>query len=860
MTEYKYRHLITQPRQHLLSLHSGLIDRERGQAMLRVVAVAIVAIYLLFSFGSIAHFSPYFLLAYGATGIYSIAMWIHTLRAKHFSPLRRLLNNVVDATVLGYMMIHTGEVGAVLSALYVWVTIGNGFRFGNKALAISTILNLISFSIVVNVSDFWQQHPKFSASVFFTLIVIPIYAAHLINMLNAALKRAEEANAAKGRFLARMSHELRTPLNGIVGAVELLSNSRRLGAEERPLLQTIRDSVEVSLSQINNILDFSKIEAGKLVLERTNLDLHEVVCAAANMVRPAATQKGLRYFVRIAPELPYRLVGDPHHLRAILLNLLSNAAKFTEQGWICLDVSGREEPNGKVVVRFEIRDTGIGIAPEAQQRIFESFAQEDSGTTRRYGGTGLGTSIAKQLVELMGGKIGVESVKGQGSTFWFEIPFDPQARAGDRFVETLPGVRALLLTEDLELLQHYRRTVEGLQGQLVHARSAEEAVEGLARSLRVGNLIHAVMVDAALAVGNHGEHLQAGLCEKANAANVSVFLIADDPPTPDVQREWGYSGVLGQRAAAPLVHAALHASPVRLAALGPGVVSLPPWIWKRRGGERPRILVADDNRTNLMIVRRMLEQGGYDVDAVETGDEALERLCAGGYRAAVLDMHMPEMDGIMVLRRYRSLRPQSRLPVIVLTANATLEAQQECAEAGADAYLAKPVTTAQLLGELERLVHDTEVTALAAHPAAARSKQAEQVQPAEDGVVIETGVLAELDRLYDDPRELARVIGEYEAEGRALIEKAAQACATRNYAAFCDILHALKGNAANVGAVKLAQICREAEAVGMVAFLRERERMFVRLQDAFAESLSALHGLVRATANAGGGHGSTVGH
>ncbi len=765
----------------------------------------------------------------------------------------------MDMTAITALMVKTGEAGVPLFALYLWVTIGNGFRFGIPALIVSAILSVIGFGIVVSASELWQQHITFAGGVLFALIVIPLYAAHLIKMLNAALQRAEEASAAKSRFLARMSHELRTPLNGIVQATDLLNASQRLSAEERSLLQTIRDSVDVSLGQINNVLDLSKMESGKLVLERTDLDLHEVVCAAANMVRPAATQKGLRQLVRVAPELPYRLVGDPHHLRAILLNLLSNAVKFTEQGWICLDVSGREEPNGKVVVHFEVRDTGVGIAPEAQQRIFESFAQEDSGITRRYGGTGLGTTIAKQLVELMGGRIGVESLKGQGSTFWFEIPFDRQARFGDRFVEMLPGVRALLLTEQMALLQHYRQTVERMQGQLVHARSAEEAVQVLARSLRLGNPIHTIIVDAALAVGKQGEHLQAELCEKANAANVSVFLIADNPPAPDVQRLWGYSGVLGLRAAAPLVHAALHASPGRLASLGPGVACLPPWIWKRRGSERPRILVSDDNRTNLMIVRRMLEQGGYLVDAVETGDEALERLCAGGYRAAVLDMHMPEMDGITVLRRYRSLRPYSRLPVIVLTADATLEAQQESAEAGANAYLAKPVTAVQLLGELERLIRDTEVTVLAPEPTARRD-WVQQAQPDENSTVIESGVLAELDRLYDDPRELARVIGEYEAECRTLIEKAAEACAVRNYAAFCDIMHAIKGNAANVGAVKLAQICHEAGAAGMVAFIHERERILVRLQDALAESLSALRGLVRAAPEAGGGHKRTVGH
>ncbi len=635
-------------------------------------------------------------------------------------------------------------------------------------------------------------------------------------MLNTALRRAEEAGNAKSEFLARMSHELRTPLNGIMGSTELLATTQSFTAEGRALLQTIRDSVDISLRQINNVLDFSKLESGKLTLDRADFDLHEVINAAAGMVRPAARQKHLRYLVRVAPDVPYRLVGDPHHLRAILLNLLSNAAKFTHEGQITLDVTGREESDGKVRVRFEVRDTGIGIAPEALPRIFESFMQEDPGTTRRYGGSGLGTSIAKQLVEMMGGHIGVESAKGEGSLFWFEIPFDRQGLAADQVRETLPGARALLLSEDTSLQEHYRRTVEALQGQLVYARTAQEAVQVLGRALRVGNPIHAVLVDAALAFGSRqGEHRQGELCEKAVAANTSVYLITDRPPAAERQREWEYSGTLGTRVEASLLYAALHASPARAEAPASTVVNLPPWLWQRRagGGDRPRILVADDNRTNLMIVGRMLEQGGYEVDAVENGHEALEKLCAGGYRAAVLDMHMPELDGITVLRRYRSLRPQSRLPIIVLTANATLEAQQASAEAGADAYLAKPLTAAELLGELERLVRETEITVLAEHPAARSEHATPTARTSSKRLpVIETEILAELDRLYDDPHEFARVIREYESEGRTLIAQAANACQARQYTVFCDVMHALKGNAANVGAVRLAQLCNELES------------------------------------------------
>jgi two-component system sensor histidine kinase RpfC len=635
-----------------------------------------------------------------------------------------------------------------------------------------------------------------------------------------------------------MSHELRTPLNGILGSTDLLDASRRLSSEERSLLQVIRDSVQVSLSQINNVLDFSKIEAGKLTLERTNLDLHDVINSAAGMVRPAAAQKGLRLLVRIAPEAPFRLVGDPHHLRAVLLNLLSNAVKFTEQGLVCVEASGGWDATArKAMIRLEVRDTGTGIVPEALDRIFESFTQEDTSTTRRHGGTGLGTTIAKQLVELMGGRIGVQSVKGQGSVFWCEIPFDKQQRAADQ-EEALPGIRAVLLSEDPQIADHYGRVFKDLAGQLLCVASSDAVVDTLARAIRLGNAVHAVFVDAGLAISEDGKHRCDELCEKAASANIPVFLVCKASPFIERLREWAYSAVLDTRAEAAIVRAALHASPACAATAEGRVVSVAPWLWGRSEGKRPRILVADDNRTNLMIVRRMLEQAGYDVQLAETGDEALDRLYAGGYRLAVLDMHMPGLDGTTVVRQYRAMRPRSRLPIIVLTANASFDAQRECADAGADAYLSKPVTAADLLAEVERLLQDNQVEALAPR-VAANGAPATSV-----GEVLDLSVLAELDRLYGDPREMAQIVAQYEREGRDVLGRIVQACDTRSHPAFCDAVHALKGNAANIGGSRLMEVCQKAEGGGLVSFLREREEVLAQLQAAFEETLAALRSLV----------------
>lgn len=819
------------------SSHDGdkTLGRERGQALLRVFVITVAATYLWYAAqatGAVATVAPWMVIV-GYWAI-SVGLLWQTLRASISSLSRRVFANVGDMAVVSFTMISAGESGMPLFLLYLWITLGNGFRFGEKALLVSTALGVAGFGAVVALTDVWQTHEALSTSIFLALIILPLYAAHLIKQLNKALAQAQEASAAKSQFLARMSHELRTPLNGIHGATELLQSGRRLTPEERELMQVIRDSVDVSLRQINNVLDFSKLEAGKLTLERADIDLHEIVKSALDMVRPTIGKKDLRLLARLAPETPFRLVGDAHHLRAVLLNLLSNAVKFTERGHVCLEVTSRNEESNKALVRFEVHDTGVGIAPGAVNHIFESFSQEDSGTSRRYGGTGLGTTIAKQLVELMGGRMGVESVKGHGSVFWFEIPFELQL--GEVEVKgSAPQARVVLVSTDTAIARYYTDAVGVLGGVVIHVHHSADALETLSRSVRLGNPVHAILVDATLALADDGSHRYSDLSKKAGAANVAVFLVSDIAPPATHLRLWGYGAVLASKATPNVVGSALHSVRQRVAATEQAVVKVAPWMWGQRERARPKIFVADDNRTNLMIVRRMLEQAGYEVDTAETGDAALDRLCASTYRLAILDMHMPGLDGLAVLRRYRLLRARSRMPVLVLTANVSMGAQGQCADAGADAYLSKPVTAANLLGEVERLIRDTEV-----EPLRRSGDIVSDVNASENSQVLDIGVLAELDRLYNDPKELARTIAEYEREGAHFLERVAQACAARNHAAFCDAVHTLKGNAGNVGAMRLMNVCRRAEAGGVVDFMQSRERMLTDMRQAFSETLSAL--------------------
>lgn len=829
-----------------------VMSRERGQAKLRVVVSSVVLIYLVassypkdFSVGIPTWFS--FAVTYVSMSL--ILLW--RISKTDFSPdARRFLGNVADMSAISYLMIASGENGIPLFVLFLWVTLGNGFRYGVPALIVSSILSVIGFTAVISLSKEWQAHPSLVIGVYFSLIILPLYTGHLLRLLNSALSRANEANAAKSQFLARMSHELRTPLNGILGSADLLRKSRRLMPEERSLLDVIEDSVSVSLRQINNVLDFSKLESGKLTLEHCEMDLHAVLNSTVSMVRPAAATKDLQLLVRIDPSVPYSLVGDSHHLRAILLNLLSNALRFTEQGSVCLDIKERINHGSTTTLRFEVRDTGVGIESDKLDNIFDSFAQEDNSTTRKYGGTGLGTTIAKQLVKLMGGRIGVESIKGQGSLFWFDIEFEKQKKLEDKDLLEKSG-RVLLLSTDENLVVYMQKR---LQNQLMHTMTGDEAIILLTRATRLGNSMHAMFIDEELAIDHHGNHCFTELCNKGNAVNVPIILMSDHAPSPEHLRMWGYSAILEKNHPPELLQSILHASPFRLDQdADPSLVTTPPWYWQnKKAVHRPRILVADDNNTNLMITSRILEQAGFEVDTANDGNKALDKLYEGRYRLAILDMHMPGLDGTTVLHQYRMMRPHSPMPTIILTANASLEAQLTSAEAGADSYLTKPVKAAHLLDEVKHLLdqHLVEVIPLIPQTVEEDNLEVDQEE------VIDISVLAELDRIYHNTNELTQLVHEYTREGNDILARIRSSCLNHNHPDFCDAVHALKSNASNVGAISLMRACSDVGSIGIVEFSQYRDTYTEELREVFLISQTALMEIVKTVPD---DHGNSIG-
>ena len=397
---------------------------ELGQAVLRVSVSAAILAYVVWYVGhdgSVQGDEIQALVAASSFFAFAVAITLRILQAPGISKARRVLGIVVDNAVASYGLFVLGEGGAVILGTYLLVTVGNGLRYGRQYLHISHFLSVAGFVLVMFVSPYWSQHELIGIGFLFTLIAIPFYVGHLAKGIEVARLRADKANQAKGRFLANVSHEMRTPLNGVIAMADVLRETS-LNESQREIVDTLGTSAHLLLAQIEDVLDMAKIEAGRVQIEQRPFDLSRLITSTIKVVLPQARYKELTVNTAIAAEAARWFAGDAHHLRQVLLNLLANAIKFTERGEILLSVSLLNVRDSIASIRFEVKDTGIGIAPEKQAIIFEPFTQADNSISRVYGGTGLGTTIASQLVTLMGGTMGLTSTVGVGSTFWFELP------------------------------------------------------------------------------------------------------------------------------------------------------------------------------------------------------------------------------------------------------------------------------------------------------------------------------------------------------------------------------------------------------------------------------------------------------